>query len=282
MAIIDIRGVQHTYDLTPPTTLSHVLVFIHGWLLSREYWHPLIEQLSATYQCLSYDLRGFGQSKVINPKQTLGYSPMDYAADLSVLLRELNIDQAWLVGHSLGGTVALWAAHQFPDIVQGVVCLNSGGGIYLKEEFERFRAIGTQIVKFRPFWLSYLPFLNWLFARASVAKPLPQRWGKQRVMDLLGADAEAALRSLLDSTTEAEVHLLPKLVAQLKQPTYFIAGMQDTVMEPKYVRHLASFHWMFSTNHVNLFELADCGHMSMIEQTEQVATRLKDLLTRVP
>jgi pimeloyl-ACP methyl ester carboxylesterase len=39
---------------------------------------------------------------------------------------------------------------------------------------------------------------------------------------------------------------------------------------------------MFSTNHVNLFELADCGHMSMIEQTEQVATRLKDLLTRVP
>ncbi len=63
MATIEILGVRHAYELTNPTTDSHALVFIHGWLLSRGYWQPLIERLAPDYQCLAYDLRGFGQSQ---------------------------------------------------------------------------------------------------------------------------------------------------------------------------------------------------------------------------
>ncbi|MGC8713639.1 MAG: alpha/beta fold hydrolase, partial [Leptodesmis sp.] len=62
MPTIDISGIPHSYDLTPATRSPDVLVFIHGWLLSRQYWHPLIDQLASTYQCLAYDLRGFGGS----------------------------------------------------------------------------------------------------------------------------------------------------------------------------------------------------------------------------
>jgi 2-succinyl-6-hydroxy-2,4-cyclohexadiene-1-carboxylate synthase len=50
------------YTITAPTTAPVVLVFVHGWLLSRGYWQPLIDRLSPHYQCLSYDLRGFGRS----------------------------------------------------------------------------------------------------------------------------------------------------------------------------------------------------------------------------
>ncbi|MBW4582952.1 MAG: alpha/beta hydrolase [Tildeniella nuda ZEHNDER 1965/U140] len=284
MQTIDILGVPHAYELTAPTASNDVLVFIHGWLLSRHYWQPLIEQLSPRYQCLSYDLRGFGDSQLaqateVKYRACTGYSLIDYAKDLALLLKQLQLETAWLVGHSIGGSIALWAADQLPQ-VKGVICLNSGGGIYLKEEFDRFRAAGQQLVKLRPRWLCQVPLLDLLFTRASVARTIERRWGRQRLIDFVTADAEAALGMLLDSTTEAEVHCLPQVVARLQQPVYFIAGAQDPIMEPQYVRHLASFHPLFEACGANVAEISDCGHMAMVEQTAAVAAQLQTILAR--
>lgn len=294
MPSIDILGVPHAYELTAPTASGHVLVFIHGWLLSRRYWKPVVEQLSPTYQCLCYDLRGFGYSQVSHKPRSNGqqklsldaniadlrYTPAVYARDLSFLLQELNISSAWLIGHSLGGTIAMWTASQIPENVKGVICINSGGGIYLKEAFERFRAVGQQLVKFRPRLLSHLPWIDLVFTRDSVARPIARHWGRQRVIDFVMANPEAALGALLDSTTEEEVNRLPQVVSQLKQPVYFIAGANDKVMEPKYVRHLASFHPLFENCGENVIEIPNCGHLAMLEQPDAVAAEIHHILDR--
>lgn len=302
MPTIDILGVPHAYELTSPSSQpsTPVLIFIHGWLLSRQYWLPLIEQLAPNYSCLIYDLRGFGDSQQVrevfnqdrvidwgtsvqqaHPSSTNGSSPYGleaYAQDLSILLQKFAIKRAWLIGHSLGGSIALWGADVCPETVQGVICLNSGGGIYLKEEFERFRSAGEQLIKRRPSWLSYVPLIDVFFSRLMRARPLARRWGRQRVLDLLKADSQAALGSLLDSTTETEVHLLPQIVSRLQQPVYFLAGDKDTVMEPKYVRYLASFHPLFEVQGNNVIELANCGHMSMVEQPEILGEKMLKIL----
>lgn len=286
MPTIDILGVPHAYELTCSSSSpssAPVLIFIHGWLLSRRYWLPLIEQLSPDYPCLTYDLRGFGDSQQLNKclsnHQTASlYTLKAYAQDLKILLQALDIPQAWLIGHSLGGSIALWGADIYPEKVQGVICLNAGGGIYLKEEFERFRAAGQQLVKRRPRWLTYVPLIDVLFSRMMVASPLEKRWGRQRVLDLMRADTAAALGSLLDSTTETEVHLLPQIVSRLRQPVYFFSGEKDTVMEPKYVQYLASFHELFNTQGSNVIELPNCGHMSMVEQPEIVGQKMLHIL----
>jgi pimeloyl-ACP methyl ester carboxylesterase len=281
MPTIDILGISHAYELTLPVAAkphSPVLVFVHGWLLSRQYWQPLIKFISSEYQCLLYDLRGFGEStikSVTSEKRdeqvNLDFTLAAYANDLKLLLEELAIDKAWLIGHSLGGSIALWAADCCAERVEGVICLNSGGGIYLKEEFERFRNAGQQLVRYRPVWLSYLPLIDLIFARMMVAQPLTSNWGRQRVIDFVRADERAALGALLDSTTETEVHFLPRLVSRLKQPVYFVAGAQDKVMELKYVHHLASFHHLFEHDGSNVLEIADCGHLAMVEQPQKVA-----------
>jgi pimeloyl-ACP methyl ester carboxylesterase len=352
-------GFPHAYELTPPTNSSCVLVFVHGWLLSREYWKPLIEQLSGDYQCLSYDLRGFGESKAClsalvdrklidrklieknkkpaerealghnghetsrteSPSHPVpsfssvsnlddglehvqascngddeqgrssssdtskklvqpGYTPADYGRDLVALLETLNIEKAWLVGHSLGGSIALWASDLAPERVEGVSCLNAGGGIYLKEEFEKFRSAGQQLIKFRPSWLCHLPFIDLMMNRMNVASPIDRKWGRQRVLDLVMAETEAALGSLMDSTTEEEVHKLPHVVSRLKQPVYFISGAKDDIMEPQYVNHLASFHSSFQYIGDNVIEIPDCGHLAMVECPDQVAEHLRNLLNR--
>lgn len=284
METIELFGVTHTYELTPPSPDSDrpVLIFIHGWLLSRHYWRPLVERLAPEYQCLCYDLRGFGDSIAIKTGQTEKksgqYNLVAYAQDLVALLEHLKINQAWLIGHSLGGSIALWTAELAQSQVQGVICLNSGGGIFLKEEFERFRRAGCQIVNSRLPWLAYIPGLDWLFTRAMVARPLSRAWGRQRLQDFLKADQDAALGALLETTTEPEVHQLPQLVARLSQPVFFLAGQQDRVMELQYVRHLASFHARFQQRD-NVIELADCGHLSMVEQTSLVESHIRNLVT---
>ncbi|MBD2444419.1 alpha/beta hydrolase [Dolichospermum sp. FACHB-1091] len=295
MATIEILGVPHTYELTAPTSCPHTLVFIHGWLNSRIYWQPVISRLSLDLQCLSYDLRGFGESQsqvtsdsdidltptgssmVASSLDSL-YSPFAYAQDLAVLLQHLNISSAWLIGHSLGGTIALWTATQLHDCIQGVICINAGGGIYLKEAFEQFRAAGQKFLQVRPRWLSQMPLIDLLFTKASVLRPLERYWARQRLIDFIVADPEAALGTLFASTTEQEINCLPQLVSKLKQPVYFLAGADDKVMEPKYVRHLASFHWLFRCVGDNVIEIPDCGHLAMLEQPEAVAEHIRSVV----
>ncbi|MEB3182541.1 MAG: alpha/beta hydrolase [Nostocaceae cyanobacterium] len=303
MATIEISGVPHAYELTEPTSCPHTLVFIHGWLLSRGYWQPVVSELTPDFQCLSYDLRGFGESQTqaqanFHPQpdglnfvpRSLGaaaanlqaspYTPAAYAHDLAVLLQKLNITSAWLIGHSLGGTVALWGAAQMPECVKGVICVNAGGGIYLKEAFEQFRTAGQKFLKLRPRWLRTLPLVDVVFTRANVVRPLPRRWGRQRVVDFVVADQEAALGALLDSTTEEEINCLPQLVSQIQQPLYFVTGAKDDIMEPKYVRHLASFHPLFEMCGNNVIEIPDCGHLAMLEKPDVVASNIRCLVAQ--
>lgn len=313
MPSIKILETLHIYELTAPVANPKlpVLVFIHGWLLSRHYWQPMVQIFKSEYQCLIYDARGFGESQISQPSEDnrlipssveessttdfhsgvnvsfntdnpQDYSLNSYADDLGCLLESLEIKQAWLVGHSLGGSIALWTADLYPEIVKGAICLNAGGGIYLKEEFERFRSVGQQLVKFRPRWLTLIPGLDLLFSRMMVARPLEMKWGHQRVLDFIQADGEAALGALLQSTTESEVHLLPQLVARLQQPVYFIAGDKDKVMEIKYINHLASFHHLFTSEEGNVFQIENCGHLGMIEAPDEVASIISQVLDQYP
>jgi len=324
----------HAYDLTDALTASEAdgptLVFIHGWLLSRAYWQPVIDLLSPHYRCLSYDLRGFGESALLAKKEpnhnessaeateeialpsgkflqieasdtetgteaiaaspeksaqtatqtgahtrtsthvASPYSLAAYAKDLETLLEGLNLNSVWLVGHSLGGSIALWAAYLQPKRIKGVICVNAGGGIYIPKEFKKFRAAGQQMVKFRPEWLPTFPLLPQLFSRIMVNRPLAPHWGKQRLMDFVSAERLAAVGSLLETTTRQEVHLLPQVVSQLTQPVHFITATEDNIMPPRYVRYLASFHPQFKDREM-VSELANCGHMAMVEQTEAVS-----------
>lgn len=295
MATTTVFGVPHYYQLVAESA-GAPLVFIHGWLLSHRYWQPIIDQLKFHHPCLAYDLRGFGESRhslgqfqpgLPQAAQRLGssssaYSLGAYARDLDALLDHLQLDQVWLVGHSLGGSIALWAAYCYPERVKGVICLNAGGGIYIERDFNQFRQVGRQIVRWRHPWLRHGPLLPLILARTMVNQPLAYRWGQQRLFDLLDADADAALGALLDSTTEAEVHLLPQIVSKLQQRVWFLAGDQDNVMDLKFVNHLAGYLREATVGQTAVVTLERCGHMAMVEQPQKVAEILKDILAGEP
>ncbi len=100
-----------------------VLLLIHGMAGTCEGWREVIEPLARDHTVIAPDLPGHGVS-VGGPGD---YSLGNLAAGLRDLLLVLGHDRATLVGHSLGGGIAMQFAYQFPEMVERLVLVSSGG-----------------------------------------------------------------------------------------------------------------------------------------------------------
>jgi pimeloyl-ACP methyl ester carboxylesterase len=99
------------------------LLFIHGILGSQKQWGHLVDRLDEDHRLIVPDLFGHGQSA----KPVGDYSLGAHAATLRDLLDRLGIEQVSLVGHSLGGGIAMVFAYLFPERVDKLVLVASGG-----------------------------------------------------------------------------------------------------------------------------------------------------------
>ena len=114
MAEIALNGVRFSYD--DRGTGDPPFVFIHGLASDRLSWAPQVEALSADHRCVAIDLRGRGESAPVPPFDT-----SQAADDVAALIQELRLAPAVVVGHSLGGLVALLLNYHHPELVRGVV-----------------------------------------------------------------------------------------------------------------------------------------------------------------
>lgn len=94
------------------------LVLIHGVTGNMAFWHlSVLPALIKDFRVTTYDLRGHGYSDT-SPS---GYTSADMAADVCGLLDHLDIGQAYLLGHSFGGVIALHTAMLYPERVSNLI-----------------------------------------------------------------------------------------------------------------------------------------------------------------
>ena len=100
-----------------------VLLLLHGLGCDHTTWSPVIGQLAKKYTVIAPDLLGHGASD----KPRADYSVGGYANGMRDLLTVLGIDKATVVGHSLGGGVAMQFGYQFPERTERVILVAPGG-----------------------------------------------------------------------------------------------------------------------------------------------------------
>lgn len=100
---------------------GHPLVLIHGVGMRKAVWAPQIAELSARYEVVAYDMWGHGGSDLPAAGVELGA----YAEQLGGLLQHLGMDEAHIVGHSMGALVALEFALSRPRHTSSLVALNA-------------------------------------------------------------------------------------------------------------------------------------------------------------
>jgi pimeloyl-ACP methyl ester carboxylesterase len=227
-------------------------VALHGWLLSGRLWQPLRRELEPRWALWCPDLPGFGAR--VRPA---GLQPT-LASYGRWLVEELDRQAPGrpvvLLGHSLGGSVALHAAPLLGGRLQGLVQISAGGGVFQPRPFAQLRRGGSLFLRWRPGWLAELP-------------------GTEAIRSPLRAEARAARGLLANSTNRGAVRQLPQLTSRLAVPNLWIVGTRDGVMEPRYVRHLAGF----SRQH-RLELLEGAGHLPMRQMPGRLAGLIESWL----
>src|ERR671910_2554457 len=100
-----------------------LLVLIHGITSSSASWEPVLPLLSEHFTIIAPDLLGHGQSD----KPAGDYSLGSHACLVRDLMLALGHEHGTIVGHSLGGGIAMQVAYQFPELVGRLVLVSSGG-----------------------------------------------------------------------------------------------------------------------------------------------------------
>src|SRR4051794_13633078 len=89
------------------------ILFVHGWTCTNAHFEPQMAYFAPTHRVVAVDLRGHGRSD--KPEQE--YTITGFADDMVAFCREVGLERPVVVGHSMGGAVALELAARAPDLV---------------------------------------------------------------------------------------------------------------------------------------------------------------------
>ena len=258
---------------------GEVILLIHGMAGSSQTWRSVIRPLSRKYRVVAPDLLGHGSSA----KPRSDYSLGAFAVSLRDLLDELGVAQATVVGHSLGGGVAMQFVYQHPDYAQRLILIGSGGlGPDVGWTLRLLSAPGAEFIMpiiAPPPVLSVGEKVRSLFAKMGIESPRgAEIWNAYSSF----SDAETrqaflrTLRSVVDYRGQS-VSALNRLHVKANLPTMAIWGDQDAIIP---VDH--AYAAQATRPDVRLEVLPGVGHFPQVERPAEVIELIEDFIATEP
>ncbi|MDX2242696.1 MAG: alpha/beta hydrolase [Leptolyngbyaceae cyanobacterium bins.302] len=282
MPFLQIRGVNHYYEWmtesgNPDPSGKPVMVFVHGWGGSSRYWESTAKAISDAFDCLLYDLRGFGRSNQIPadlPTSPALYELETFADDLAELLDKLNLSRVYLNAHSAGASIATFFLNRYPQQVEKAILTCSGIFEYDEKSFTTFHKFGGYVVKYRPRWLYQLPFMDRLFMQRFLHRPVPKAISQAFLNDFLLADYATAVGTIYTSVSKYAAEVMPQEFARLSVPTLLIAGERDIIIPAQLGQQAATLN----QKNIQLVIMPETAHFPMLEDAPVYLAHVRGFL----
>ncbi|CAN7715185.1 alpha/beta hydrolase [Phyllobacterium sp. LjRoot231] len=245
---------MHIETMIIGDTVVHVsgagspLVFVHGFTTTAEFWREQVDAFSSRYRVIRINLPGHGLSPRPDGRS---YTIPAFANDILAVYRALEIDEAILVGLSMGGTVAQSFTLSHPERVRALVLVGAtphglGVDVNVDNVLKAIDDLGvvqaSQTVIERSF--------------GSAANRALVEFARQEVAQTPAFVAREAIASLNASDSRADLH-------DIGVPTLVVVGNEDIITPPGESVILAE-----GIPESRLEVIADAGHFPMLEQPE--------------
>lgn len=249
----------HSIEGTGPA-----LILIHGIGSRRQTWDEVVSLLKEDFTCVTYDLRGHGDSPV--PTEAFGLDEL--VEDVEILRAHLGIEAAHVAGHSLGGMIGPAYARAHPDRVLSVGLLSTAA-FRTDDDASKVQAVVRKMEE-TGIENTLTTLVNRWFTDEFIAAH-PEKI-QSRISQVLDTDPDVFLNVF---HIYAETEMGPWL-PEVRQPTLVLAGENDGGCNPRLNRQIAE-----ALPNSELVILDHLKHSLMIEDSPLLAKHLLDFLRHV-
>ena len=227
------------------------LLLLHGFCEASDMWAHWLPELSQHFQVLALDLGGFGQSAAALPQPCSISALAEQVADT---LQNIGIERCMIVGHSLGGYVALALAEQNPELLQGLVLFHSTALADSPEKQQMRNKVIDFVQK-----VGVERFIE------SFVSPLFYKERLQELQEAVKRVENLGKKTPLQSIVEVSKAMRDRpdrseVLAKAAFPIMFIIGKQDASVplesyrEQVFLPKNATVHILDATGHMGMFE----------------------------
>ena len=239
------------------------LYMVHGIGSRKVTWEALTENLSTDFTCVSFDLRGHGES----PVPPVPYSLDELVEDMEILRKLLGHEKIHVVGHSLGGQICPAYARTHPECVETIVLLSTAAGRNIEQSAKVKGVVSMMREK------GVTPML----------KTLINRWFTDEFIVNFPELVEERLKQVVETPEEVFLSVFDIYAAtemlqwlpQLKCPCLVMTGEFDEGCSPVLNNLIAD-----SLPKAELVILKNLKHSILIEGPEKVFPPMRDFLVR--
>jgi pimeloyl-ACP methyl ester carboxylesterase len=263
---LELEGVWIRYDVIGG---GPAVILVHGWLSSSRIWEQLAGRLAQRFTVYTLDLPGFGESD----KPLSGYGIRNGSRLLYAFCAHFGLTHANVIGHDLGGAMAVKLAADHPDVVGRLVVISAP-------------ADEDQIDLPTMLWLVTVPVVGPIFyALGRVARPVRRLWMRpfvadaddltEEIVDDAGRSTPAAVSKTLSiSRREISRGRLARQARIIKIPLLVVAGQEDQIVDPQSVGV-----WAGGVERAEICLIDECGHMPMVERIAEFNAQILAFLT---
>jgi pimeloyl-ACP methyl ester carboxylesterase len=238
------------------------VVLLHGFLQNLDVWSSYVLSYMHHLRVITIDLPGHGQTETFSETHS-----MDFMARMvKTVLDEAGVDQCVMIGHSMGGYVALAFAEKHPYLLRGLGLINSHA-LPDSEEHRHWRqAICEQVKENRASYIvNFVPTLFDNHNRAGLSQDIKDL--QDQCLETRSESIIAAQNGMMNRPSRIDV------LRQLEVPILFIYGKNDN----RIPLELAISQAMIP-HHAEILILDNVGHMAFIEEREYVKPRIKNFV----